>query len=161
MLRDLLETMSIGKKSKLNFWGSVDRSRSSGCWVWTGDVDILSGFGVSPKIVSGAEVVRRSHRLAYILTYGSVPSGHVIRHTCRNQLCCNPKHLMPMRMHPEGEEEHLVTAYYYGSRRGIRVSEFEKRKMVALRKEGVTLAEISKRFKVSPSTVSRTIKGRI
>jgi len=159
MLRALSGIMAKDKTPRLNFWKSVDRSAPSDCWEWSGDVDIVSGFGVSPNIVSGSEVVRRAHRLAYILTYGGVPANHVIRHTCRNRLCCNPKHLIPMRMHPEDEDEHFVTAYYYSSKRAPRLSEFEKRKIVMLRSDGVSITSIAERFKVSRSTVSRVLKG--
>lgn len=159
MLRALSRIMSKDKTPRLKFWKSVDVSGAKDCWEWLGDVDIVSGFGISPNIVSGSEVVRKPHRLAYILTYGSVPASHVIRHTCRNRLCCNPKHLMPMRMHPEEEDEHLVTAYYYSSKRNPKLSEFEKRKIVMLRTDGVTISSIAERFKVSRSTVSRVLKG--
>ena len=151
--------MSKGKTPKLNFWKNVKIAKPGDCWEWTGEIDIVSGFGVSPKIVSGTGVIRKSHRLAYILTYGNVPLSHVIRHTCRNRLCCNPRHLMPMRVHPEEEEEHLVTAYYYSASRCARLSGFEKRRMVMLRADGLNVSEIAGRFMVSRSTVSRVLKG--
>lgn len=159
MLEAFLRIMSDDRPSRTPFWKKVDVQDESSCWEWTGDVDILTGFGVSAKMVHGSEVVRKAHRIAYILKYGSVPAGHVVRHTCRNQLCCNPAHLVHMRKHPEEEDEHLVTAYYYSSTRSGRLSEFEKRRIQSLRDDGVTIKDISSRFKVSPSTVSRVLKG--
>lgn len=36
---------------------------------------------------------RQAHRVAYELSYGSIPPGQFIRHTCGNLLCCRPVHL--------------------------------------------------------------------
>jgi AraC-like DNA-binding protein len=159
MLRALFSIMSENNSDRTPFWKNVDVQGKSECWEWRGDIDILTGFGVSSRMVHGSEVVRKAHRIAYILRYGTVPSNHVVRHTCRNQLCCNPDHLIPMRKHPEEEDEHLVTAYYYSSRRAAKLSDFEKRRMGELRDQGTTIKEIARRFKVSSSTVSRTLKG--
>ncbi len=64
----------------------------SGCWLWTGDT---VGNGESNQYgrmrVNGK--IWRVHRLAYVITNGSIPEGLVIDHLCRNQLCFNPSHL--------------------------------------------------------------------
>lgn len=159
MLRALFSIMSEKNSVRTPFWKNIDVQGESECWEWRGDIDILTGFGVSSRMVHGSEVVRKAHRIAYILRYGTVPSNHVVRHTCRNQLCCNPDHLMHMREHPEEEDEHLVTAYYYSSKRASKLSDFERRRILSLREYGVTIKEIALRFKVSSSTVSRTLKG--
>lgn len=35
----------------------------------------------------------RAHRIVYEQTYGPIPSGLFILHTCDNPKCCNPSHL--------------------------------------------------------------------
>jgi HNH endonuclease len=35
-----------------------------------------------------------AHIAAFVVTYGPVPAGLVVRHACDNGLCCNPRHLM-------------------------------------------------------------------
>lgn len=148
------------KDKRVPFWRNVEKGEDYECWLWQGEVDIVSGFGISRKHVSNTEIVRQAHRLAYILSFGAVPENHVIRHTCRNRLCCNPKHLIAMRKHPEEEDEHIVTHYFYDSVRAPRLSDFEKRRIRSLREEGHTLRSIAEHFKVSISTVSRAIRGR-
>ena len=34
-----------------------------------------------------------THRAAWLVTYGSIPDGLVVRHKCDNPPCCNPEHL--------------------------------------------------------------------
>ena len=159
MIRGIVDLMTDKGNGRTPFWKSVNRGRDDECWDWKGDIDIVSGFGVSTKLVSGGEVTRYAHRIAFILTYGVVPAGHVIRHFCRNKLCCNPEHLTYMRKHPDEEDEHFVTMYYYSSRRAKHLSEFERRRITSLRAEGVRLKDLSLRFGVSQSTISRTVKA--
>ncbi len=69
------------------FWGRVERG--PGCWEWRGSV-ASHGYGefwISP-------VKWTSHRLAYTDTYGPIPEGRVVRHTCDNRKCCRPSHLI-------------------------------------------------------------------
>src|SRR5579875_211929 len=61
------------------------------CWLWTGAVT-SSGYGS----VGHSGRARSTHRLAYELLTGDIPSGLTIDHLCRNKLCCNPKHLEPV-----------------------------------------------------------------
>lgn len=57
------------------------------CWVWTGQLNNM-GYG--------KHGLRYAHILAYTLTFGPVPEGLELDHTCRNRACINPYHLEPV-----------------------------------------------------------------
>lgn len=70
------------------FWQMVRKTDT--CWVWAGYTDD-SGYGQFG--IAGNK--DRAHRIAYQLTYGPIPDGCLIRHTCDNPPCCRPDHLIP------------------------------------------------------------------
>lgn len=77
---------------------------ADGCWHWTG---CLSPEGYATLTVRPASI--RPHRWLYEYTYGPVPGGLVLDHTCHNiaqctltkhaclhRRCVNPDHLEPV-----------------------------------------------------------------
>lgn len=71
------------------FWARVDKTTTpDGCWVWTGCCD-RRGYGYTGMRYEA----RAAHRIAYILTYGSIPDGLFVLHACDNPPCCRPEHL--------------------------------------------------------------------
>ena len=80
----------VPKQTEENFWAGVDIKGPDECWVWTRYVSKKTGYGRS----SWKGKARDAHRLAYEFANGSIPSGLLVRHTCNNRLCCNPKHLL-------------------------------------------------------------------
>lgn len=84
----------------VNFWDRVKKGADDECWPWTGPVS---------KSTNGAEPYGRIdifgfkgvyvHRVAYWCANGGVLSLRkegdlLVRHSCDNTLCCNPKHLL-------------------------------------------------------------------
>ena len=61
--------------------------RSRLCWEWTGANSRGYGYIVIRK------KTWRAHRVAYVVEFGSIPTGLVIDHICRNKACVNPDHL--------------------------------------------------------------------
>lgn len=73
-----------------NFAAKV-RVDDDGCWIWTGALQ-SRGYGS----IAHAGKVHSTHRLAYELLVGPIPSGLTIDHLCFHKECCNPKHLEPV-----------------------------------------------------------------
>jgi hypothetical protein len=74
------------------FWAHVDRSSGEDAdWDWLGTIR-RDGYG-SFRLPTRQVV---AHRFAYELTYGPIPHGLFVTHTCSNRRCCNPKHLRLM-----------------------------------------------------------------
>lgn len=71
------------------FWAKVDKSGD--CWIWTGHKD-KKGYG---HICSGGHTgpMPLAHRVAWELTYGSIPEGMCVLHHCDNPPCVRPEHL--------------------------------------------------------------------
>jgi hypothetical protein len=69
------------------FWSKV--IKSNGCWIWQGAL-AGSGYGVfrgpNQRMIG-------AHRMAYILTRGSIPQGINVLHHCDNKRCVCPEHL--------------------------------------------------------------------
>jgi hypothetical protein len=82
----------VNDKQKLNFWEKVNKTHS--CWLWMGSKD-RNGYG-QVRIGKRPGKLFYTHRLAYEMLVGLIPSGMVIDHLCKNPACCNPDHLEPV-----------------------------------------------------------------
>lgn len=73
-----------------HFWERVDKRGVDECWSWTGGHD-RDGYG---RAFDGART-RPAHDVAWELSTGKkLPRGKLVRHTCDNPPCCNPRHLL-------------------------------------------------------------------
>lgn len=70
------------------FWSKVDIHGEDECWPWTAGKD-RKGYGHFS--ING--ILYGAHKIAWELTNNETSKGKVIRHTCNNPPCCNPKHL--------------------------------------------------------------------
>lgn len=67
------------------FWEKVQKGEN--CWDWTAYAH--KGWGYFNIDC----IPQLAHRVAYELTYGQVPKGAKVLHSCENELCCRPTHL--------------------------------------------------------------------
>jgi hypothetical protein len=70
------------------FWTKVERGLPDRCWEWRAGRDNHNYGNFSVH-----SVMHHAHRIAYELTYGPIPDGCMVLHSCDNPPCCNPAHL--------------------------------------------------------------------
>jgi len=69
---------------------AFDSKFENSCWLWQGNMH-WNGYG---RINWGKTERYFAHRISYMIYNGFIPQGKVIRHTCDNPHCINPKHLV-------------------------------------------------------------------
>lgn len=71
------------------FWSKVSTGEPTHCWEWDAGRD-QDGYGMF--WLDGR--THHASRIAYELTWGPIPDGRLVRHTCDNPPCVNPAHLI-------------------------------------------------------------------
>jgi hypothetical protein len=69
------------------FWARVQRG--DGCWLWTG-ARRSNGYGTYSV---GRGRTTTAHRVAFVLSGGTIPDGYQVDHLCKNPQCVRPDHL--------------------------------------------------------------------
>lgn len=86
-------------KSRTTFWSGVLKGSPVDCWPWLRG-RTKQGYGIAT--FEGRQ--QNTHRIAWKLTYGSIPPGMQLDHMCHtpacqlnedcpHRRCCNPEHL--------------------------------------------------------------------
>ncbi len=146
------------------FWARVDRSQYSpgGCWEWTGS---HTNFGYG-TIQCGSRTVgnRRpvlTHRLAYILSVGSLSGADVVRHRCNNPPCCNPAHLLIGTQLDNIRDTIEAGRNTRGEQHAnAKLSVSDVIEIRSLRKSGSKSSAIALRFGILPRTVRQICQGK-
>lgn len=139
------------------FWSRVRKTES--CWLWTGGPD-TRGYG---RVTLGGRVVL-AHRASFkIHNPGVNLSGKAVCHSCDNRLCVNPDHLFSGSSKDNlGDASRKGRMHLSrGDKNGnSKLSEAEVRAMLLESFEGVTTAELSAKYGISVTHVSRIISGK-
>lgn len=143
--------------SKINISGTVPVNLKTPCWFFEGylDKDGYGIFRINKKMC-------RAHRISYELYKGKIPKGFLVCHKCDIPACVNPKHLFlgtdQDNANDKCRKNRLAPAV--GSKHGnAKLTEqqvLKIRKLVS--KRLYSQAEIAKRYKVSPLTISFLVR---
>lgn len=142
----------------------------TGCLVWTGWCD-PRGYGV----IRHNARRWKAHRVAYTLTFGDIPDGMIVMHSCDNPPCINPAHLSlgtdADDIADRDAKKRSATGDRHGSRtkpwattRGernthARINEEIVRSIRQRRASGETFTSIARDVGMDKSSVSRIANG--
>lgn len=126
---------------------------AEGCWIWTGQVR-ESGYGVMRFGYSHI----RAHRFSYRhFVNGDIPDDMVVRHSCHNKLCVNPKHLT---LGSNLQNTHdMIDAQRHPTARTA-ITDEQVREIARLRRSGVSCRKIAVQLGLNYNGVYSIVRGR-
>lgn len=146
------------------FWIKVNRTEADKCWLWTAAITRgprnVCNYG--HFVLNGRH--EKAHRVAYMLTHGSIPTGKLILHTCDNPLCCNPAHLYAGTQvnNMQDRKNRGRQNYRVGSRHGrAKLTEEQVKEIRALKAKGELQYRLAERYGVSAFTLSLIVRRKI
>lgn len=170
------ELPKLTPKDKARFCSKIKIDESDRCWEWSG---APNRFGYRLMKIGGRDGVNFfSHRISYSLFVGRIPQGLCVCHKCDNPACVNPNHLWlgtktenTADRHAKGRSRGPVGMANIAVRCPWRMARGEKNgvsklttsgviKIRKLRKSGMPLRVIAKKFNVCHKTVMNIEKGR-
>lgn len=134
------------------FWSRVTIKGVNDCWPWTGGTAGVEKYGVC----KGA----RAHRISYTLVHGPICAHIVVRHTCDNTACCNPRHLVPGNQSDNVEDAVSRGRIRIGQKHGrAKLTEADVLEIRA--KAGAVLQrDLAERFGVSGGVISSIVNRK-
>lgn len=85
--------IELQEKDIKRFWSYVNKLGENDCWEWTG-YKPDRGYGKMTVRKDGQKNCFNTHRISYFIEHPNDNQNVIIRHTCDNTSCVNPKHLV-------------------------------------------------------------------
>ena len=142
-------------------WKHVRRGSPSECWEWTGSRD-QTGYGLLKAEGNRLRTVR-AHRVAWEVTFGSIPEGLWVLHHCDNPPCCNPAHLF-LGTNDDNQADRIAKGRgpnHHGQRNpNARLTASDVEQIRELVAAGHTHRQVARQFGVNRSTVGYVVAGK-
>lgn len=141
----------------VEFWSYVQMTDS--CWIWNGYRD-KTGYG--RMTYEGKAML--THRLAWIITFGNIPSKKNILHICDNPPCVNPAHLYVGTQAENVRDRVIRGRSNYNRGEQCFNSKLNPSKVQAIRRkystEKVSTYKLGEEFGVSHHTIRKVVQRR-
>ena len=140
------------------FWAKVEKKPGGQCWPWL-SMRMKTGYGLFKMPRPRRNVL--SHRLAWELAHGAIPSGILVCHRCDNPPCCNPEHLFLGS--PADNSRDMVAKGRHSHGERVPSSKLTAEQVRFIRhanRDGLfRQKDLCELFAVSPAQISRIIAG--
>lgn len=144
------------KPPEERFWARV--AKSDGCWEWTGT---KKGAGYGQFCTGGRR--KLAHRVAWEMSFGGIPEGLAVCHTCDNPRCVRPDHLFLGTWAENNHDRHRKgrSAGPKGQRNGKAcLTEDDVRRIRQLHNQGLGYRGIARLSGMSRSAIAHIVQGR-
>lgn len=128
------------------FWSKVQVAGFDECWEWQA---YRNEDGYGKILIEGK--AKSSHRVCYELSFGEIPIGFEVCHSCDNRACCNPKHLW-LGTHFQNTADMTIKKRF-----AKKLSQRDVDEIRTLRQQGLGLKELANRFGVRFQHISRVV----
>lgn len=140
------------------FWAKVLKSKDE-CWLWTG-VKSKHGYGQFRAFPN--QSMQLAHRVSYSLTFGAIPKGKQVCHSCDVRACVSPSHLF-IGTHLDNARDCMSKERQArgSANGGAKIKESDVHEIRRLHATG-TLSQtvIGQRFGITQSAVSLIVIGK-
>ena len=144
---------SIKRKTEDLFWRNVEKS--DGCWLWTGNVTQVRGYG---RICQKPPVY--AHRFSYELHFGKIDDGLYVCHRCDVPACVRPDHLFLGTAADNSADRNRKMRHPFGERH--HKAKLTAGMVILIRERyvmGETQSALAKAYGVSQSNIGRIVRG--
>lgn len=132
-------------------------SRESGCLVWQGHRSHRGNYG----LFHVENRMERAHRIAWEMTFGSIPNGKLVLHYCDNPPCVWIPHLYLGTIQDNNRDRLLRNGYPRDSEHPLALLSMEDARRIRSRQRaGVRQADLAKEYGVSQSLISLVVLNR-
>lgn len=159
----LLERMASSVEGRARFWDKAKVGNPDECWNWKGYTNRYGYYviRVYRQNNKGKNYNFEAHRIAYLLSNGSLPTDLLVCHQCDNRLCVNPKHLFLGTYQDNSSDMVKKKRQVIGQQvKGAKLSPEEVQEIRRMLKIGKTKTQIAKMFGVNDGTISFIEKGQ-
>ena len=137
------------------FWARVEKGE--GCWPFRG-AKSKDGYGVIT--IRGEQ--KSCHRIAYELTYGPIPAGLEVLHSCDTPACCRPDHFFLGTQKDNARDAISKSRFSSGARNGM--AKLSEKDVVSIRSRyaagGISHHNLATEYSVTEANVWQILQGK-